>query len=199
MKTSIKNILNSKTNLTDRFIPDYADLREVVIRLKEMGYRIVLTQGVYDLVHEGHALYLEKARSYGDILIVGVDSDDFTKRRKGPRRPVVPQGERVKMLIHFRHVDIVTLRESHHGMGVKNDLVEAVRPDVFVVSQSTEDFAEESVLSFKNLCGEIVSLPPQATTSTTARIRTLTIDGADQFLNLLMAKIPELYKDVFER
>ena len=197
MKVSIKKILEPSTNWSDRFIPDYKELGDVVRRLKEMGYRVVLTLGVYDLVHEGHALYLEQARSHGDILIVGVDSDEFTKKRKGPNRPVVPQRERLKMLIHFRHVDIVTLRESHHGMGNKNDLIEAVRPDVLVVSESTGDFPMKSIQSFKKVCGKIVTLPPQATTSTTARVRMLTIDGADQFYNTLMEKIPELYKEAF--
>ncbi len=107
----LKNILAPGVNLKDRFIPDLGELKTVVQDLKRMGYRIVLTQGVYDMIHEGHARYLEKALSYGDVLIVGVDSDELTRSRKGPDRPVVPEKERIQMLAHLRHVSILTIRE----------------------------------------------------------------------------------------
>lgn len=197
MTVSIKNILSTKTSMEDRFISDYEMLGGVVRQLKAMGYKIVLTQGVYDLVHEGHALYLEKARSYGDILIVGVDSDAFTKARKGPNRPIVPESERLKMLVHFRHVDIVTLREVHHGMDVENSLIQIVNPDVLVLSSTTGDLPEGAAKALEKHCKKVVVLPPQATTSTTARVRKLTLDGADQFVSILMEKIPQLYRDIF--
>ncbi|MEN9647666.1 MAG: hypothetical protein RLY57_470, partial [Candidatus Parcubacteria bacterium] len=92
--SKIKEILNNGSSHLSRFIPDMNELKAVVDHFRQMGYRIVLTQGVYDLIHEGHALYLENARSLGDLLIVGVDSDELTKKRKGPSRPIVPQSER---------------------------------------------------------------------------------------------------------
>lgn len=148
----------------------------LVQSLKALGMRIVLTQGVYDLIHEGHAAYLEKAKSLGDILIVGVDSDELTKIRKGPKRPIVPQAERVNMLLHLRHVDLVTIKEAHHGIG---DIIDIVRPDVMVFSSSTEEATAEAIAVYKGLCGEIIVLPPQATTTTTARVRNLTIEGVE--------------------
>ncbi len=176
-KPSIKNIFSQKSDIESRFIPNYADLKKIVELSKSMGYRIVLTQGVFDLIHEGHAGYLEKARSYGDLLIVGVDTDELTKKRKGPNRPIVPQSERLKMLTHLRHVDIVTLREVHHDIG---DLIRIVEPDVLVVSQSTKDFVPTDHIVYKPFCGKIVNLPPQATATTSARIRNLTIEGAEK-------------------
>jgi len=116
-QVKIKNILSAGVNLKDRFIPNLAELRRITDDLKRMGYRIVLTQGVYDMIHEGHAKYLEKALSYGDILVVGVDSDELTRLRKGPNRPIVPQKERLQMLAHLRHVSILTVREAKHGLG----------------------------------------------------------------------------------
>lgn len=163
-------------NLEKRYIPDLAKLKIVVDSLKALGLRIVLTQGVYDLIHEGHAVYLEKARSYGDILIVGVDSDELTRQRKGPKRPVVPQAERIKMLSHLRHVDLLTLKEVHHGIG---DLIMTIRPDVMVFSSSTKEIGPDDVKEYKQYCGDIVVLPPQATTTTTGRVRNLTIEGAE--------------------
>ncbi len=138
--------------------------------------RIVLTQGVYDLIHEGHAAYLERAKSYGDILIVGIDSDELTKIRKGPKRPIVPQGERVNMLLHLRHVDLVTIKEAHHGIG---DIISMIKPDVMVFSSSTTDVPQNDIDTYKQYCGEIVVLPPQGVTTTTARVRNLTIEGAE--------------------
>lgn len=173
----IHKICEGGTCFDDRFINDYETLKETISLLKSQGKKIVLTQGVFDLIHEGHALYLENAKQKGDVLIVGVDSDELTRSRKGPNRPIVPQDERLKMLVHLRHVDIVTIREAHHGIG---DLIHLVQPDVLVTSHSTTDFTDEMRKEYENVCGEIVVMPPQATTSTTARIRTLTIDGVSR-------------------
>jgi bifunctional ADP-heptose synthase (sugar kinase/adenylyltransferase) len=81
------------------------------------------------------------------------------------------------MLIHLRHVDVVTLREARHDIG---ELIRLVRPDVLITSTSTEDFKKDlGQGTYDEYCGTIVVLPPQAATSTTARIRNLTIEGAE--------------------
>lgn len=164
------------SNLDKRLINDQAKLKATIESLKTLGMRVVLTQGVYDLIHEGHAAYLEKARSYGDVLVVAVDSDELTKIRKGPKRPIVPQAERINMLLHLRHVDLVTVKEAHHGLG---DVITIVKPDVMVFSSSTVEVTPEEVKGYEQYCGKIIVLPPQATTTTTARVRNLTIEGAE--------------------
>ncbi len=176
-KLIVKKIIDSGSNINHRFIKDHNELKNIVETLKNMGYRIVLTQGVYDLIHEGHAAYLEVAKSEGDILIVGVDSDELTKKRKGPDRPIVPQDERIKMLVHLRHVDIVTIKEIHHGIG---DLIKLLKPDVMVFSKSTKDIDSKMIKEYKDFCGKILVLPPQSKNTTTARIRNLAIDGAEK-------------------
>ncbi len=176
-KIKIADILNNSSNLEKRYIPNFDELREVVRELKKKKLKIVLTQGVYDLIHQGHAAYLERAKSLGDVLIVGVDSDALTKKRKGPSRPIVPEEERLKMLVHLRHVDLVTLKGIDQGIG---DLIRLVCPDILVVSESTTDFTNQMAKEYEGVCKKIVSLPPQATTSTSARVRNLTIDGAEQ-------------------
>ena len=191
-ETKIKHILSGKTEYGNRVMKDFSELNGVVKMLKKMGYKIVLTQGVYDLLHEGHAKYLENAKSHGDILIVGVDSDELTRLRKGPTRPIVPEGERLKMLAHLRHVDLLVLRETKHEIG---DLIRLVKPDVLVVSQSTTDFPKKLALEYKANCGEIVILPPQSTSTTSARIRTLFIEGAEK----LASEINKLTKDFLEK
>ena len=193
MEAKTAKILESKTNPEHRFIPDHAELKSIVSDLKAKGLKIVLTQGVYDLIHEGHALYLAAAKSYGDVLIVGADSDALTKARKGPNRPIVPQNERVKMLVHLRPVDIVTIREAHHDMG---ELIRLIEPHVLVTSSTTQDFKEDlGSKKYEQYCGKIVVLPPQATTSTTARIRTLTIDGAEK----LATEVQKLTQDYLNK
>ena len=164
------------SNLTKRLINDQEKLKSTVESLKTLGMRVVLTQGVYDLIHEGHAAYLEKARSYGDILIVAVDSDELTRIRKGPKRPIVPQKERVNMLLHLRHVDLVTIKEASHGLG---DIIKLIRPDVMVFSTTTSDVPPEEAKTYEEFCGQIVTLPPQGIATTTARVRNLTIEGAE--------------------
>lgn len=188
VKTTVKSLLSQSTNLEQRFIPNYKELDKIVRTFKQMGYRVVLTQGVYDLIHEGHAAYLETAKAQGDVLIVGVDSDELTRKRKGPERPIVPQEERLKMLVHLRHVDIVTLRNVADDIG---DLIRLVKPDVLVVSKSTTDFTRRMANEYVESCGKIVTLPPQATTTTSARIRNLTIEGAEK----LARKVSELTQE----
>src|SRR3989344_207684 len=193
---TVKNILSSGSNLKDRFIPNLKELKRVTDNLKRMGYRIVLTQGVYDMLHEGHARYLEQALSYGDVLVVGVDSDELTRKRKGPNRPLVPQAERLQMLAHLRHVGILTLREEKHGLG---KLIETVRPDVLITSSSTNDFGKKEIAVYKKVCGKIVTLPPQAATSTTARVRLLTISGADELAKEIMHGMPIIVKNALDK
>jgi D-beta-D-heptose 7-phosphate kinase/D-beta-D-heptose 1-phosphate adenosyltransferase len=189
---SNRGVFASGTNSDERFISDHARLAEIVKACKTVGMKVVLTQGVYDLIHEGHAKYLEMAKSHGDILIVGVDSDELTKIRKGKNRPIVPQAERIQMLIHLRHVDMVVLREANQEIG---DLIRLVKPDVLIASTSTKDFSAELVEKYSKYCGEIVTLEPQSTTSTTARIRDLTIEGAEN----LAAEINALTKDFINK
>lgn len=187
-----EKILAPETNFQHRFITDQKILKKLVETFKKQGKKIVLTQGVWDLIHEGHALYLEVAKGYGDVLIVGVDSDELTRMRKGPNRPIVPQTERVKMLVHLRHVDIVTIREASHDIG---DLIRLVQPDVLVTSSSTTDFDEKMKREYKDFCGKIITMPPQATTSTTARIRNLTIEGAEE----LASEVVKLTHDFLDK
>ncbi|MEK7541467.1 MAG: adenylyltransferase/cytidyltransferase family protein [Patescibacteria group bacterium] len=192
-KAVVSSILDTKTNSDHRFIRDLTALDAVVGRLKKKGKKIVLTQGVWDLIHEGHAKYLEAAKAYGDVLVVGLDSDALTRMRKGPNRPIVPERERVEMLTHLRHVDIVTIRDVDHDIG---HLVRLVKPDVLVTSTSTADFKEDlKAGTYRAVCKKIVTLPPQATTHTSARIRNLTIEGAEK----LADEVAKLTKDFIKR
>jgi len=151
-----------------------------------------LTQGVWDLIHEGHAQYLQKAKEFGDVLIVAVDTDEVVKHRKGPNRPIVPEKERVKMISHLKHVDLIVMKESKTDHG---KLIRDIRPDIFVISESTQSnvkgksFLQEIMEEHTPYCKKIVNLEPQSTTSTTARIRLLTIQGAEDLAKELQKSI----------
>lgn len=164
-------IFGDKTSFEDRYIPDHDKLVELVGYWKNLGLKIVLTSGTFDLFHIGHAQYLEKAKELGDVLIVGVDSDQRVKMRKGPDRPIVPEDERVLILAHCRHADVITLKNADDP---SSHLIKIVQPDILVVSKSTKH-KDEEVREKAQYTGEIVILEPQAETSTSAKVRLIQI------------------------
>lgn len=164
-------IFGDTTSFEHRYIPDHERLAELVVYWKKLGLKIVLTSGTFDLFHIGHAQYLEKAKALGDILIIGVDSDAKVKERKGPTRPIVPELERVQILSHCRHADVITLKNVDDP---KNHLIKLVTPDILVVSKSTKH-EDEAVDEKAQYCGEIVVLEPQSETSTSAKLRLIQI------------------------
>lgn len=88
----------------------------------------MFTNGVFDLLHVGHARYLAAARACGDFLVVGLNSDASVRRNKGPKRPIVPEAERAEMLCALRSVDWVVV----FGEDTPARLIRAIRPDVLV-------------------------------------------------------------------
>ncbi|MGE5334082.1 MAG: adenylyltransferase/cytidyltransferase family protein [Nitrososphaerota archaeon] len=84
-------------------------LREQLVSQRAQGARIVFTNGVFDLLHLGHLRYLRQARSLGDLLVVGVNSDESARQLKGPARPLVPASERAELLAALDGVDYVTI------------------------------------------------------------------------------------------
>ena len=181
-------------NVRARYYTDFDELRIVSEALRADGRRIVLTQGVYDLLHVGHAQYLAKAKAEGDILIVGVDSDALTRLRKGEGRPVVPEDERIDMLLHLRDVDMVILRDVDKELEA---LIETIRPDVYIASTSTKDFVVSPELAAH--CGVVRTLPPQATTSTSARVQQVSMLGADELATELAKQIPDVVHKMLDK
>ena len=90
------------------------------------GQRVVLANGVFDLLHVGHVRYLEEARRHGDRLVVAVNGDEATARMKGPGRPVLPATERAALVAALRCVDLVVVFEEPTADGV----LERLGPDV---------------------------------------------------------------------
>lgn len=90
--------------------------------------KVVFTNGCFDLLHPGHIHYLEKAKSFGDILIVGLNSDESIKRLKGVNRPINNVEFRVQMLAGLSSVDFIIIFESNTPL----ELITSIKPDVLI-------------------------------------------------------------------
>ncbi|MBX0310239.1 MAG: D-glycero-beta-D-manno-heptose 1-phosphate adenylyltransferase [Sulfurihydrogenibium sp.] len=101
---------------------------DIIQKEREKGKKIVFTNGCFDIIHAGHVDYLEKAKSLGDFLVVGLNSDESVKRLKGPTRPVNPVEQRKKVLQALKPVDLVIVFEED----TPERLIKEIKPDVLV-------------------------------------------------------------------
>ena len=106
------------------------ELNELLGLLRDLRgkQKIVFTNGCFDILHAGHADYLKKAKSLGDILIVGINSDESIRRIKGEKRPIIPQELRAYLLDSLKPVDYVIIFEEDTPF----ELIKAIKPDVLV-------------------------------------------------------------------
>lgn len=117
--------------------------------------RVVFTNGCFDILHRGHVEYLQKAREHGDLLIVGLNSDDSVRHLKGAGRPIVPQEDRAVILAALRCVDFVIYFEED----TPANLIALVQPEVLVKGadyQINEIVGHEVVQAAG---GEVVRIP----------------------------------------
>lgn len=113
--------------LKDKIMP-LAKLKKVIAALKAKGEKIVFTNGCFDLLHYGHAKYLQDAKNEGDILVVAVNSDASLKRIKGDKRPITGEKDRLRLIAALESVDYVTLFNDDTPIKV----IKALRPDILV-------------------------------------------------------------------
>ncbi len=177
----------------EKIIKSAEQIVPIVEKLRQSGKKIVLTQGSFDLVHIGHCRYCAKAKEHGDILIVGVDSDEKVRQRKGKDRPVVPQNERLEMMAYLEPVDYVVLKELDDP---KYNLTKLIRPDVLIAVEST--YTPEKIELLEEFCGQVVVLPYQATTSTSAKIRLVQIGAAKEITRSLSKRFVNVMEEMIE-
>ena len=103
-------------------------LAAIVRRLKAQDKRVAFTNGTFDILHLGHVTYLQKARAFADVLIVGVNTDHSVKTYKAPNRPVNPQQDRIKVLTALACVDYAILFNDPTPF----KLIKEIKPDVLV-------------------------------------------------------------------
>src|SRR5437764_1425576 len=117
------------------------DRNRVIARVaiaRRHGARIVLANGCFDILHVGHVRYLEAAKGLGDLLVVGINSDEQVRRLKGTGRPFVPERERAEVIASLRVVDLVTIFNEP----TVEALLAAIRPDIHAKGT---DYTEETV------------------------------------------------------
>ncbi|MFQ5876747.1 MAG: D-glycero-beta-D-manno-heptose 1-phosphate adenylyltransferase [Acidobacteriota bacterium] len=139
----------------------------LVARLKRRGRSVVFTNGCFDLLHAGHLFLLERARSCGDVLVVGVNADRSVRALKGPGRPIVPLAERMEILAALRAVDYVV----PFAGATPARLIGRLRPDVLVKGgdyRPAEIAGRETVEASG---GRVVTVPLRKGRSTTGLIR----------------------------
>jgi rfaE bifunctional protein nucleotidyltransferase chain/domain len=102
------------------------------------GARIVLANGCFDVLHAGHVRYLEDARTLGDLLVVGINSDAQVARLKGAGRPILPERDRAELVASLEAVDLVTIFNEP----TVTELLLALKPDVHAKGT---DYTEETV------------------------------------------------------
>ncbi len=113
---------------SDAHIKSFEDIDAIVKRCRASGKRVVFTNGCFDILHVGHVKYLQIAKSFGDILIVGLNSDASVSRLKGPSRPVNIAQDRAYLLAALEAVDFVV----PFSEDTPYDLIKMIQPDVLV-------------------------------------------------------------------
>jgi rfaE bifunctional protein nucleotidyltransferase chain/domain len=101
---------------------------ELALNNKRSEKKVVFTNGCFDLLHVGHVRYLNQAKSCGDILVVGVNSDNSVRQLKGPTRPLQNENHRAEILLNLKAVDFVAIFDQE----TPEDLIRIVKPDILV-------------------------------------------------------------------
>ncbi|MDR1474676.1 MAG: adenylyltransferase/cytidyltransferase family protein [Endomicrobium sp.] len=104
------------------------EMKSKVVKLQKTGKKVAFTNGCFDLLHLGHVSLFKKAKSMGDVLIVAINSDKSLSCLKGPKRPLMGQKDRAKLLLSLKSVDYVVVFNEHTPKEILNEL----RPDVLV-------------------------------------------------------------------
>jgi len=116
----------------------FDELKKIIPKLKRQGKRVVFANGCFDLLHGGHISYLEDARSKGDVLVLGLNSDSSIKKIKSEKRPVCPEEQRVEILASLECVNFILLFDDNTCDGLLREL----RPDVHAKGT---DYTRETV------------------------------------------------------
>ena len=161
--------MRSRPPLTraQRKIQSWTALSRIVRQAKTRGRTVVFTNGCFDLLHAGHVRLLERAKRYGDLLIVGVNSDRSVKALKGAGRPIVAQRDRLLVLAALASVDYVTLFHE----ATPQRLVERLRPHVLMKGA---DWSARKIVGRETVLrrgGRVVRVPLLKGYSTSALIQ----------------------------
>lgn len=151
---------------SEAHIKNLEDIDRIVKRAKEHNQRVVFTNGCFDILHVGHVKYLQEAKSFGDILIVGLNSDASVRELKGPTRPVNVEDDRAYILAALDAVDYVVKFSDD----TPHDLIKMIAPDVLVKGG---DYEGKTVVGteFSKVLKLVDFVDGKSTTKTIAKIQ----------------------------
>lgn len=147
-------------------IKNQDELSTFLRALRSVGKKIVFTNGCFDIIHTGHTRYLDQAKAYGDILVIGLNSDSSVRAIKGEKRPINGQAERAETLAALESVDFVTIFEEPDPF----KLISKLQPDVLVKGG---DWPVEKIIGgdiVQARGGRVISVPYIEGNSTTGII-----------------------------
>lgn len=156
----------TKTHLPMKKILNVKDLKTEINKIRKSG-SIVLTGGCFDILHEGHKVFLERAKKQADILIVLLESDTSVKRRKGDARPINTQKVRSQILATINSVDFIILLPDFKANDDYYKMTKLIRPDIIAVTKN-DPFLSIKQDQAKIVGGkvvEVVKLIPNKSTS----------------------------------
>ncbi len=147
------NELKNRILIGERKSVTFEELKRIVLELKGRNKKIIWTNGCFDVLHAGHKYSLEKAKEKGDVLIVGIDSDDSVRALKGPDRPIYKEKERVELLSAIEFVDYITV----FPYGQAANYLKELKPDIYVKSgnYTLDTINQEERIIIEEYGGEI--------------------------------------------
>ncbi len=152
-----------------KYIADHDRLERTVEDFKARRFTVVATIGSFDLLHIGHLRYLTSAKRQGDILVVGVDTDEVIRQSKGDLRPIIPFNERVEMLYYQECVDLIApLNDLDENGRWQYGLLRSIKPDVFVAEETS--YSEDQLADIARHSGRVEILPRQALQTSSTQI-----------------------------
>jgi D-beta-D-heptose 7-phosphate kinase/D-beta-D-heptose 1-phosphate adenosyltransferase len=159
--------LRDQVDTSRKVVQNSAALCQRIDAVRRRGSRIVFTNGCFDVLHRGHVTLLSAARSMGDILVVGLNSDSSVRQLKGDSRPLNPLSDRAHVLAALSCVDLIIPFEELTPV----NLIRTLRPDVFVkgADYSRQTLPEAELV--ETLGGSVHFLPIVADHSTTGLIQ----------------------------
>lgn len=131
-------------------IVDRKKLKSIIPELKNRGKKIVFTNGCFDILHIGHIRYLEEAKNFGDVLVIGLNSDSSVSKIK-PGRPVIPEQQRAEVLSALYMVDYIILFNEDTPYG----LIREIKPDALIKGA---DWKEEDIVG-RDIVKEVHTIP----------------------------------------
>ncbi len=155
--------------MEDKIITDWDYAANLIYNFRSINKEIVFTNGVFDIIHPGHVAYLQQARELGDVLVVGVNTDESVRQFKDPRRPINTLKQRMTVLAGLSMVSYVV----PFGEPTAVEIIGALKPTVYVKGG---DYKEEDIpeaATVRQLEGTVKILPYNSEFSTTQIINTI--------------------------